>query len=163
MKTVGPIAPAQKLQRSSSSQRRANPRDLTGTRKQQLEAQVAQERALREAEMAAAVQEAAQEREDVVIDYSQGGTSSPGVQPGGEVAPAVEEVVEVEAPVVAIRVNAPIEDMVFGRKIEHPGDAEAGIAPVVGPLQFYNFEEGRTYHVPAPLARHLERIGYLYH
>lgn len=159
--TVGPIAPPQKLQRASASKTRANPRDLTGKRKQELEAQAAEELAQREAEMALATQTAQLRRENEVVDYSQGGFSSP-----GGVSAEVEEIpeeIEVQDPVVTIRVNAPIEDMTFGRTIEHPGDPEKGIPAITGPLQFYNFEEGVTYRVPRPLAEHLDRLGYLWH
>lgn len=165
MQTVGPIAPAQPLQRSTSSKARANPRDLTGKRKQELEAQRADEIAQREAEMATAAAEVRRVRQDTVVDYTKGGSTSPSVPPAGAV-PAIEEVpdeIEVEAPYVRIRVNAPIDDMVFGRAEGHPGDPENGIAPTPGPLQFYSFEEGVTYEVPRALAQHLDRIGYIWH
>jgi hypothetical protein len=160
--TIGPIAPPAKLQRSSAAATPKNPRDLTGVRKQQLEMQHAADLATREAEIATATVAAYKQRADEVVDYSQGGASAPGTAPG-EVVEEVPEEIEVEAPVVRIRVNAPIEDMVFGRAVGHPGDPENGLAPVPGNLQFYNFEEGVQYDVPRALAEHLERIGYLYH
>jgi hypothetical protein len=165
MKTVGPVAPPQPLQRSSASKTRANPRDLTGKRKQELEAARADELAQREQEVATAATELRRVREDTVVDYTQGGATSPSVPPAG-MAPRIEEEpdeVEVEAPFVQIRVNAPIDDMVFGRAAGHPGDPEAGLAPTPGPLQFYSFEEGVTYAVPRALAQHLDRIGYVWH
>jgi hypothetical protein len=159
--TLGPISPPQKLQRSSAGRQRANPRDLTGKRKQELEAQAAEERKIREAEMAQATQAAAEYRETSVVDYSEGGHSAPGTD-----VPEAEEVpeeIEVQDPIVQIRVNSPIEDMVFGRSIAHPGDPEHGIPPTPGPLQFYSFQEGVTYKVPRAMAEHLDRLGYLWH
>lgn len=163
--TLGPITEPQKLQRSNASKTRANPRDLTGKRKQELEAQAAQERERREAEMVEAATVAQYSRQNDVVDYSEGGSTSPSVPPAG-MTPRVEEEpdeIEVENSIVEIRVNSPIEDMVFGRRGASPGDPEKGILPTPGNLQFYNFQEGVRYRVPLALAKHLDRLGYVYH
>ena len=166
VKTVGPIAPAQKLQRSNAPKSSANPRDLTGKRKQQLEAQKAADQELAAQQMAMATAAVAVQHRDEVIDYSQGGTSSPGILPGEE-PEIVEDVIEVTPEFVEIRVNSPIEDMVFGRQVvtmDIPGEnGEVHTVETGGTLQFYNFEEGRRYKVPWALAEHLDRLGYLWH
>lgn len=163
-RVIGPVAPEARPQRASASSRKANPRDHTGRLKQKLEAQVADDHAEAEQQMAMAATQARQARRNNVIDYSQGGDSAPGVI--AENAPVIGEELdetEVQSPFVEIRVSAPIEDMVFGRSEGNPGDPEHGVAPTPGNLQFYSFEEGPTYIVPRALADHLERLDYVYH
>jgi hypothetical protein len=163
--TTGPITKPAPLQRSNASKRKANPRDLTGVRKQQLEAERAEEQLQAAAQMSLASEQAAARRRDEVVDYSQGGLSAPGMPLGVE--EPEPEVTEVQEPFVTIRVNAPIEDMVFGREViedaEFNEKGELLKEPVLGSLQFYNFEEGVSYLVPRAIAEHLERIQYVYH
>lgn len=160
MRTAGPITAAPKPQRASASTKRANPRDFTGLQKQKLEAEKATEIADRASEIATMNAAKAKVMTEEIVDYTQGGTGGPGKAP--EISESDVEL-EVEPATVVIRVNAPIDDMVFGRTIDDMGDPARGIPASVGGLNFYSFEEGVKYEVPYALARHLDELGYLWH
>jgi CMP-2-keto-3-deoxyoctulosonic acid synthetase len=90
-----------------------------------------------------------------------------GTEISDELAAELQETeVEVAPADVRIRVNSKIEDMVFGRAVVPAEFDENGKLlkhAVDHGLQFYSFEEGTPYKVPVELAKHLDRIGYLYH
>ena len=154
--------------------KRPNPRDFTGVQKARLEEEHAEELEAR-AEEVALVTKASARRKAEVVDYTKGGHSGPGLaQPSmvgteisDELAAELQETEVEVAPVeVTIRVNSKIEDMVFGRTVEPAVFDEDGKLlkhAVDHGLQFYSFEEGTPYKVPVELAKHLDRIGYLYH
>ena len=150
--------------------KRANPRDFTGRQKEQAEAQVAEERDQRATEVAMATAAEAARRDTEVVDYTKGGHQGPAqAQPSPvsvmspEMAAEIEEqAVEVGPQELTIRVNSPIDDMVYGREVisEAYQDAEGNFRPPVhGPLRFYTFAEGQRYRVPLDLALHLGGLG----
>jgi hypothetical protein len=96
------------------------------------------------------------EEKNSVVDYT------------GE--PEVREVevreVEVATPYRMIRVNADINQMTFGRSVIDPGDYDnpdfsQRRPAVMGPMKYYDFEEGRLYRVTKDIAEHLQNIGYI--
>ena len=138
---------------------RKRPGDLTGVQGQQLAAERDAERE------AAAVAAAAAKVEDrtvalnTVVDYTQGGVNRNHVE-------EVDVPVEPQPTSVRIRVNYPIEDMTFGREVISPAqydeEGRLTVAPVLGGLNTYNFEEGVQYDVSPELAGHLKGLGYVY-
>lgn len=87
--------------------------------------------------------------------------------PGAASQVDVDDDVEVKVGREMIRVNYPIENMTYGKKIEDPGkfDEELGVwtrAPRLGTLRNLNFEEGVKYIVDSDVAEHLRSLGYVY-
>ncbi len=154
-----------------------NPRDYTGRMKALAEAAHADEIAERDQEIAVAQAVESRRKQTEVVDYSQGGPGPSQEQPSRvstmspELAALIEEADEVEVgpQFVEIRVNTPIDDMVFGVKTERKtvptvdgGTVEMDVP--TGHLNIYpKFEPGVRYKVPVALAEHLDAIGYLYH
>lgn len=134
---------------SGPGTQRKRPADFTGIQTERLNEEKKVERAAAKIAMVNAT-------EDVTgpsfVDYTDADIPLPEIE--------VHEV-EVNNPYRTIRVNTKIENMTFGRKIEHPGDPEHGIPAVMGGLPMYNFDEGKSYKVPREMAEHLEARGYL--
>jgi hypothetical protein len=122
---------------------RKRPADYTGTERQRLQAEHADELELKAKEMSMAAEVAAAQKTELV-DYT---------KPWNEVDEVSPDVV-LKEPQVTIRVIDKIEDMVFGREISAEG--------AVGPLKMYSFEPGTPYRVSRELAEHLESLGYLW-
>lgn len=159
---------------NSRGRAKPNPRDFTGVQKAKAEAGVAEEREQRAAEIALAAEVETLRRDTEVVDYTQGGHQgptqaqpSPTPQISQEMLDEIEEqALEVGPKEVTIRVNSPIEDMVYGRQViseAHVSEDGQFVPAVHGNLQFYSFAEGQRYKVPVDLALHLEEKGYLYH
>lgn len=122
---------------------RKRPADFTGTQRQVLQAEHAEELELKAKEMSMAAEVAAAEKTELV-DYTKPWTEVDEVNPD----------VTLKEPQVTIRVIDKIEQMVFGREITAEG--------AVGPLKMYDFEPGTPYRVSRELADHLQDLGYLY-
>lgn len=119
---------------------RKSPQDVTGARAAKLATENADKQAQaaqRMAMMTAANKQAKAETVDLTGHAQAGQTDVDQVElrSGVEVAEAAR----------TIRVNADITQMTFGRGT------------------YYDFEEGRTYRVPADLADHLDALGYVWH
>lgn len=110
--------------------------DLTGLETQRLQKENAEELKRRAAEISL-MTELEAERDNIPVDYSNG----PDVFTPDDIT--IEEV-KLESPTRKIVTNTTLEQMTFG----------AG--------KHYTFEEGKTYIVPAELARHLESKGLLW-
>jgi len=137
---------------SSPRTQRKRPADFTGIQSERLaeEKAVAKKEASARIAMVTAENEAAK---DGIVDYTGADTPLP-------ITVEAQEL-EINNPYRTIRVNTKIEQMTFGRKVMNPGDPERGIPPVMGDMNTFNFEEGQAYRVPATLADHLGRLGYL--
>ena len=116
-----------------------DPRDVTGAKKARLAKENEVLLRQRAKEMSIVTEQEAAELAEPV-DYT------------AKVAAVREdgEQIEVEQPTVKIRVKAKLEQMTFGK---HPN----------GDLTFYDFEPGREYVVPKPLADHLEEKDFIWH
>ena len=145
---------------SGPQSQRKRPGDLTGVNGQKLAKarDEAQEEAL--AAAATAKQDDRVERLSTVVDYSEGGIEQRGQytqNPG---------VAEVHPTTMTVRVNYPIEEMTFGRRVLEDAEFDAeGLMtkpPVLGGLETYNFDEGVQYKVPYELGAHLKEKGYVY-
>lgn len=128
---------------------RKRPADFTGLQTEKLNEEKKVERAAAKIAMVNATEEVTGPE---FVDYTGSDTPLPEVE--------VHEV-EVNDPFRTIRVNTKIEQMTFGRRVMNPGDPERGIAPIMGDLPTYTFEEGKSYRVPKEMAEHLGSKGYL--
>jgi hypothetical protein len=139
---------------------RKNPRDMTGKldEKQKLAAQAELELA---AERLAMATEAAVVSNSDVIDMTDEGRAARAIE---EQQFENDSPVEVKPQKHRVRVLADIEDMVFGRLVINPGDltADPVVYPEVGPLRFYNFQEGREYVVDHDMYLHLKSLDYIW-
>lgn len=98
-----------------------------------------------------------QAERDEVVDYTDSPDPLPQVQ--------VREV-EVSAPYRMIRVNSDIRQMTYGREVLDPGDYDnpdfnKRRPAIMGPMKFYDFNEGQLYRVHREVAEHLNNLGYL--
>ena len=147
---------------SSPGATRKSPRDMTGKLDEK-------NRAAKEAELAKAAEhmalatEAAVARNSEVIDMTDEGRKARAEleqQLNEDVGP-----VEVKPLKHRVRVLADIEDMVFGREVINPGDWSDPnniVYPEIGPLRFYNFQEGREYIVDHDMYLHLKSLDYIW-
>lgn len=106
--------------------------------------------------------EAAAVRNSDVIDMTDEGRRARAVE---EQKLEREQPVEVKPQVHRVRVLADIEDMVYGREVINPGDfsdPENIVYPEIGPLRFYNFQEGREYIVDHDMYLHLKSLDYIW-
>lgn len=131
---------------------RKRPTDFTGKQTEELNEALKVERA-EAAQRVAMINSEREEASNEIVDYF----------PQSEKPLPQLEVREVEVndPGRIIRVNTDIDQMVFGREVVDPGDREAGRAPIMGPIKFWNFKEGQAYRVNKDMAEHLQRLGYL--
>jgi hypothetical protein len=115
-----------------------NPRDLTGTRKAALAA--AHQKEIEEAQVRLSMN--AQQRK---ADLEQPIALGPDGREVREVEMVDPEVpVNIEPETVRIRVSDKLENVTIGQGTS------------------FNFEEGQVYEVPLHVARHLDRIGYVW-
>lgn len=120
-------------------QAQTRPGNLTGKLKQEQAEAHAEEVKAREGEIAL-MNAAAEEAKAETVNYSSEEVTDEDVKEA-----VAQKQVQVKEKTRVIRVNENIEQMTYG----------AGTS--------YDFEVGRTYKVPADVADHLERIGYIYH
>ena len=149
---------------STSRTQGKRPGDLTGVRGQQLAAAAAQEKAQQAASTREAIEAERQVRINTDVDYSTPRKIVPQVvQVDGELTMEEIEIVPVTR---RIRVNYPIDDMVFGREIvqhaKYSPDGKLLEAPIVGNLRTYTFVLGTWYTVDEELADHLANLGYIH-
>jgi len=139
--------------------------DQTAVQAQALEAKKLEDAAKKAAEVEELADVQEHERKNVLIDYY-----ADADKPLEEV---VEDEVQSTLPFREVTMKYSIENMVFGRKIirepeyilDDDGNPtwEIKRPAELGGLRFYNFEEGRKYRLPRPVADHLDEHGYLFH
>lgn len=129
--------------------------DYTGKLTERLQEEKKAE-VLEAAQRVALVNAEAREEKNILVDYTD------------DVTPHEVEVreAEVSTPYRIIRVNADIDKMTFGRIVLDPGDYDnpdlsLRRPAVMGPMRYYDFEEGRPYKVTKDVADHLNNIGYI--
>jgi hypothetical protein len=123
----------------ATRQRQAKrPQDYTGRERDRLAAEHAEETKRRAEEVAMVTQAEAEAAENEVTDLT---TPTPAPQAPQEPSGPVE----VRKPHRVIRVNSDLEDMTYGH-----GNT-------------YNFKAGQQYKVPADVANHLDRLGFVWH
>jgi hypothetical protein len=136
-------------------QRGPRPGDMTGLKKQALEAEHAAEAAEATGRISMTTKAEDERKAHEVIDYT--GADAP--------LPEPERHEDTAEPLVTFRASQQIERMVFGREVreEHGKDEDGNDVTVLVPgnLRFFDFEEGRQYRVPRPLYEHLEERGYV--
>jgi hypothetical protein len=127
--------------------------DFTGRQTEKLEQQKLSERIEASQRIAMVNAELADAKNDIV-DY----TNSDEPLPQVEVRTA-----EVNTPFRMIRVNCNLPQMTYGREVLDPGDYQSNPPrpAIMGPMKFYNFEEGQLYRVPKEVADHLNNKGYI--
>jgi|SRR5581483_8174320 len=133
------------------------PGDMTAVRKAALEEQHAEEQAARAAELSMLAETDTWEKQNTVVDYTGADTPLPEVKPVEDDANPVREII----------IKYPIEQMAFGREVikeaELDGNGNVLVPAVLGNIRYFDFEEGRRYRVPRPLADHLDERGYVFH
>jgi hypothetical protein len=121
---------------------RKRPQDATGRQAEDLASAHQAELEERAKEMAMITSNAADDLQNKVVDYSQGGID---ITPVPDDDVQVAEVVEVKEAFKTMRVNTKLDMVTFGHR------------------NHYNFEVGPTYKVPEPLYRTLDEKGYVWH
>jgi hypothetical protein len=141
---------------------RKNPRDMTGKLDEKNKAAVAEELALAAERMALATEAAAVTNSEVVDMTNEGRKAQAKLE---QLAAEPEGPVEVKPKVHRVRVLADIEDMVLGRDVIDPGDYSDPNNiryPEIGPLRYFNFQEGREYLVDHDVYEHLKNLDYIW-
>lgn len=117
-----------------------NPRDLTGTRKQQLLVERAKE--VEEAQQRLSMQSVQRKRDlDTPVTLGADGRALHEVE---IVDPSEAGPVEIEPDWATIRVTDTLEHVTVGQGTD------------------FSFEEGQVYKVPMYVAKHLDRLGYVW-
>lgn len=150
--------PASPIAKTTSPQRpsRKRPADFTGKQTEKLN-ELKKSELIEASNRIALVNQEVQASREEIIDYTDSDDPLPQIE---------ARQVEVSAPYRMIRVNADIDQMTYGRKVEDPGDytnpdLNLRRPAVMGGMNVYNFSEGQMYRVPTEVAQHLYDLGYV--
>lgn len=138
------------------AQARKRAADLTGRNMEKLQEERRAE--IKDAASRIAMINAVEEADkDEIVDLT--GSDEP-------IPEAVYQEVKVNSPFNMIRTNQDLPDVTFGRKVIDSGDYDnpdlsKRRPAVMGSMNMYSFKEGQLTRVPADLASHLDKLGYL--
>lgn len=130
--------------------------DYTGRQSEQL-AEAKKAELIEASQRIALVNSELEAEKNEIVDYG---------NPEDPMPEAELRAVKVSTPYRMIRVNQDISQMTFGRKVIDSGDytnpdPDKRHPAVMGPMQYYDFNEGQLYRVPKDVADHLQEKGYI--